>query len=342
LMAELRNPNAGKAMRRRDVITLLGGVAASPMAARAQQRPRRIGVLVGGLPADDPEWQARGTAFVQALQQLNWTDGRNVRIDYRWGVGDPDRQRKYAEELIGLAPDVILAAGTTALPVLQRATRTLPIVFANVSDPVGNGYVASLSRPGGNTTGFMNVEFSMGGKLLELLKQIAPRMTRVLVLRNIDQASGIGQLGAIQAVAPALGVEVTPVAYRRDADDIERGITAFARGLSDGMIVTTAGGTPKAQRETIITLATRYRLPSVYLYRAFVAEGGLVSYGPDQAEPYRLAASYVDRILKGEKPADLPVQAPTKYELVLNMKTAKALGLDVPASVFARADEVIE
>ena len=331
-------------IQRREFITLFGGAAAAwPVAAGAQQaaaRMRRIGVLVGQLPSDDAEWQARGTAFVQGLQELRWTDGRNVRIEYRWGLGDADRLRKYAAELVALAPDVILAAGPPALAALQQATRTLPIVFANVTDPVGSGYVASLARPGGNVTGFMNVEFGQSGKLMELLKQIAPRVTRVAVLRDTSAPTSIGQLGAIQAVAPSFGVELTPIGYR-DADEIERGIAAFVRGPSDGVIVT-QGAPQQIQRDTIIALAARHRLPAVYPSRAFVTEGGLLSYSPYQADLYRKAASYVDRILKGEKPADLPVQAPVKYETVLNMKTAKALGIDVPAQVLVRADEVIE
>jgi putative ABC transport system substrate-binding protein len=327
-------------MNRRTFITLLGGGGAWPIAARAQQRERmrRIGVLVSGLAADDPEWQARGTAFVQGLQELGWTDGRNVRVEYRFGLGDPDRLRKFAAELVALAPDVVLAGGGVAVPALQRATRTLPIVFANVGDPVGLGLVSSLARPGGNTTGFMTVELGVSGKWLELLKQIAPRVTRVAVVRSFGP-TGVGALSAIQAVAPSLGVELTPVGVR-DADEIEHGITAFARGPNDGVIVT--GQLQRNLRDAITTLAARHRLPAIYPYRAFVTEGGLISYGPDQADPYRKAAGYVDRILKGEKPADLPVQAPTRLETVLNLKTAKSLGLDIPATVLARADEVIE
>ena len=327
-------------MKRRAFISLLSGAAAWPIVARAQQheRMRRIGVLVSGLAADDPEWQARGTAFVQGLQELGWTDGRNVRVEYRFGLGDPDRLRKFAAELVALAPDVVLAGGGVAVPALQRATRTLPIVFANVGDPVGLGLVSSLARPGGNTTGFMTVELGVSGKWLELLKQIAPRVTRVAVLRSFGP-TGVGALSAIQAVAPSLGVELTPVGVR-DADEIEHGITAFARGPNDGVIVT--GQLQRNLREAITALAARHRLPAIYPYRAFVTEGGLISYGPDQADPYRKAAGYVDRILKGEKPADLPVQAPTRLETVLNLKTAKSLGLDIPTTVLARADEVIE
>jgi len=328
-------------MERRAFVALLGGAAAWPLAARAQQpsRMRRIGVLVGNLPADDPEWQSRGTAFVQELARLGWTDGRTVRIDYRFGLGDDDRLRKYAVELVGLAPDVLLAGGPPAVAALQAATRTVPIVFASLSDPVGNGFVASLARPGGNTTGFMATEFAFSAKWLELLKQIAPSVTRVAVVRANNPAN-IGQFGAIQAVAPSFGVELTPI-VEHDTSEIERDIAAFARGSNNGLI-TTSAGTTRNVRQVILTLAARHRLPAVYAFRAFVVEGGLVSYGIDQTEPYRLAAGYVDRILKGEKPADLPVQAPTKYELVVNLKTAKALGLDLPASLLARADEVIE
>jgi putative tryptophan/tyrosine transport system substrate-binding protein len=328
-------------MRRREFIAGLGSAAAWPVTARAQQRDRmrRIGLLVSALPADDPEWQARGTAFVQGLQELGWTDGRNARVDFRFGLGDAERLRKLAMELVGLAPDVLVAGGTPALPALQQATRTLPIVFANVQDPVGSGFVASLARPGGNSTGFMNVEYGLSAKWLELLKQIAPRVTRVAVVRNPAIASGMAQFAAIQAVAPSLGMELTPVGYN-DAVEVERGIAAFARGPNDGLIMTAQLG--QTQRDPIIVLAARYRLPAVYPIRRFVTEGGLISFGPDQAEPYRLAASYVDRILKGEKPADLPVQAPTKFETVLNAKTARALGLTIPEILLATADEVIE
>src|SRR5262245_30649429 len=329
-------------MRRRDFMKIIGGAAAGwPLPARAQQRQgmRRIGVLISALAPNDPQGQARITAFVQGLQQLGWTDGRNVRIDIRWGLSDADRRRKFAGELVALEPDVILAGAAPAVMALQQATRTVPIVFANVVDPVGLGYVASLARPGGNTTGFMNIEFGLSGKSLELLKQIAPQVTRVAVLRNPGAPGGIGALSAIQAVAPSLGVELTPVGFR-DVDEIGRGITAFVRGPNDGLIMTGIG-VPRILRDTIIALAARHRLPAVYPYRAFVTEGGLISYGPDQAEPYRKAAGYVDRILKGEKPADLPVQAPTRLETVLNLKTTKALGLDVPPTLYARADEVI-
>jgi len=330
-------------MRRRDFMSLLGGAAAGwPLAARAQQRERmrRIGFFLSGLAADDSEGQARTTAFVQGLQEYGWADGRNIRIDYRWGLQDPDRLHKSAVELVALAPDAILAGGPPAALALLKVTRTVPIIFANATDPVGLGLVASLARPGGNATGFMNVEFGHTGKLLELLKQVAPKVVRVGVLRDSNVATGIGMLAAIQAVAPAFGVELTPIGDR-DAEEIERGIIGFARGPNDGLIVT-GRALPRARRELIVALAARHRLPAVYSFRAFVAEGGLISYGTDQAEPYRLAAAYVDRILKGEKPADLPVQVPTKYETVLNLKTAKALGLDVPDIVRLRADEVIE
>jgi putative ABC transport system substrate-binding protein len=331
-------------MRRREFIILLAGAAYAMCArpARAQQRGRmrRIGFLLSALPADDPEGQLRITAFVQGLQQLGWTDGRNVRIDFRWGLGSADRLNRYSEELVALAPDVILAGGTSALAALQQATRVLPIIFANVQDPVGLGHVASLARPGGNTTGFMNVELGLSGKWLELLKQIAPRVTRVAVIRNPVSPGGIGGLSAIQAVAPSFGVDLIPIGIR-DADEIERGLAAFAQGPNDGLIVTQLG-LRQELRNTIIAGAARHRLPAVYPFRSFVADGGLISFGPDQAEPYRLAASYVDRILKGTKPADLPVQTPIKFETVLNLKTAKALGLHVPDVIRLRADEVIE
>ena len=328
-------------MKRREFITLLGGaVAAWPLAARAQQgqRVRRIGVLMY-MPADDAEGQARLAALSEALQQLGWSEGRNLRIDTRWA--NADDIRRLATELAALPADVLVGGtGTaTAAPLLQ-ATRTVPIVFVTVIDPVGAGFVASLAQPGGNATGFTIYEYGMSGKWLELLKEIAPSVTRVAVLRDPAVVSGIGQFGAIQAVAPSLGMELSPVDVR-DASEIERGVTAFARRPNGGLIVT---GTPLAfvHRDLIISLANQHRLPSVYWHRRFVPSGGLVSYGPDTIDPFRRAAGYVDRILKGEKPADLPVQAPTKYDLVVNLKTAKALGLDLPASVLARADEVIE
>ena len=329
-------------MRRRNFISLIGGAAAWPLAAPAQQpaRMRRIGFLMGLAP-DDSEGLARVTAFSQGLQERGWTVGRNLRVEFRSAGGLAANYRKYAEELIALAPDVILAGGGGAATALQQATATLPIVFANVTDPVGAGLVTNLARPGGNITGFMNFEFSLGGKLLELLKEIAPRVTRAAVLRTTSGASstGVGQFGAIQAAAPSFGVELTAVGTR-DAIEIERGIKAFMRGPNDGLIV--AAQLPRSLRDLVITLAVAHLLPTVYPFRGYVAEGGLISFGTDQAEPYRQAASYVDRILKGEKPADLPVQAPTKYELVINLKTAKALGLEVPTTLLARADEVIE
>ena len=328
-------------MRRRDFITLLGGAAAGPVVARAQQRERmrRIGFLMN-LAADDPVSQARNAAFLQALQELGWTAGRNLQIEYRWGGEIADRNREYAAELVALAPDVIVAGGSSpGLAALRRATRTIPIVFASIVDPVGQGFVESLAQPGGNATGFASYEYGISGKWLELLKEIAPGVKRAAVIRTLATAAGPGQFGAIQAAASSLGVEVSPIDVR-DAAEIERAITRFARSSNDGLIVT--GGSAFNHRELIITLATRHRLPAVYPDYIFVTEGGLMSYGPDRLDQFRRAAGYVDRILKGEKPADLPVQAPTKYELVINLKTAKALGIDVPASVLARADEVIE
>jgi putative ABC transport system substrate-binding protein len=329
-------------MQRREFITLLGSAAAAwPVAARAQQadRVRRIGMLMS-TAADDPDGQARIAAFLDGLQQLGWTDGRNVKIDYRWPAGDADKSRKYAAELVALAPDIILAFGSANMTSLLQATRTVPIVFVAVPDPVGAGYVDSLSRPGGNATGFMTFEYSMGGKWLEVLKEIAPGVTRVAVLRDPAITSGIGQWGAIQSAAPSLGVEVNPINVS-DAGDIERAVTAFARSSNGGLIVT-ASGLTIVHRDLINTLAARHKLPAVYFERLFVAAGGLISYGSVVVDQSRRAASYVDRILKGEKPADLPVQAPTKFELVINLKTAKALGLTVPPSLLARADEVIE
>jgi putative ABC transport system substrate-binding protein len=327
-------------LKRREFITLFGGAAAWPLAARAQQGDpmRHIGVLMS-TGAGDPEGQARIAAFLDGLHQLGWSDGRNVQIDTRWPAGsDVDQVRKYAAELVALAPDVILATGNTATGPLQQATHTVPIVFVVTADPVGNGYVASLARPGGNTTGFSFIEFGISGKWLELLKEIAPRVTRVAVLREIP--TGLGQLGAIQSVAPSFGVELIPVDVR-DPGEIERAVTEFARRSNGGLIVT-AGGLTIVHRELIITLAAQHRLPAVYWNRMYAPGGGLISYGPETIDQYRRAAGYVDRILKGEKPADLPVQAPTKYELVINLKTAKALGLEVPPTLLARADEVIE
>jgi len=329
-------------MRRREFITLVGTGAAWPLVAHAQQpdRIRVIGVLVAGT-ADDPEHQARVAAFRQGLEQLGWTDGHNVRFDIRWATTNADALRKHAAELAALAPDVIVsAAGTTTTAPLLEATRDLPIVFVILIDPVGAGFVASLARPGGNATGFLMFEYGLSGKWLELLRQIAPSVTRVAVLRDPTIASGIGQFGAIQSAAPSLGLEATPFNVR-DAGEIEHDIASFARSANGGMIVTT---TPKTliHRDLIIALAARHRLPAVYSTRPFVAHGGLVAYGPDMLDQFRRSASYVDRILKGEKPADLPVQAPTKYELLINLKTAKALGLELPAALVARADEVIE
>jgi ABC-type uncharacterized transport system substrate-binding protein len=330
-------------MKRREFITLLGGAAAAwPLAARAQppERMRRIGALNGGSSADNPDGQARLAAYLQQLQQLGWTDGRNVRIDYRWGLGDADNIRKYTAELVALAPDVIFAAGTAAVGPMLQATRTVPIVFALVADPVGAGFVDSLSRPGGNATGFLMFEYSLSGKWLEVLKQIAPGVTRAAVIRDPAISAGTGQFGVIQSVAASLGVEVSPVNVR-DAVEIERAIAAFARSPNGGLIVT-ASALSAVHRDLIIALSARHKLPAVYYERYFVGAGGLISYGPDFVDQYRRAAGYVDRILRGEKPADLPVQAPTKYVLTINLKTAKALGLEVPTTLLARADEVIE
>jgi len=325
--------------RRKFLATLGGAAVAWPLAARAQQgqRMRRVGVLMA---TGDPEAQARVTAFPQGLQQLGWTVGRNVRIDYRWGAVDADHSRRYAAELVALASDVILASGSPTVAALQQATRTVPIVFVNIVDPVGAGFVDSLAQPGGNATGFILFEYVISAKWLELLKEILPQLKRVAVLRNPDVASGIGQLAVIQAAAPLFGVEVRPV-NMRDADEIERAVTAFARSSNGGLIVT-ASNPAAVHRKLIIALAARHRLPAVYAFRYHATSGGLISYGPNTTDPFRRAAGYIDRILKGEKPADLPVQAPTKYELVINLKTAKALGLEVPPTLLARADEVIE
>jgi ABC-type uncharacterized transport system substrate-binding protein len=327
-------------VKRREFITLLGGAAATwPLAAQAQQRERmrRIGVL-SGVAADDTN-KLRLAAFQQQLQQLGWTSGDNVHIDYRFAAGIPENYRKYAAELLALAPDVILATGGSLAYMLQ-ATRTVPIVFAFAADPVGSGFVESLSRPGGNATGFLLFEYDLSAKWLELLKEIAPGVARAAVLRDPTAIAGIGQFAVIQSVARSVGVEVSPLNLR-DADEIERAVTTFARSGNGGLIVT-ASALASVQRNLIVELAARHRLPAVYFERLFVASGGLISYGADLIEQYQRAAGYVDRILKGERPADLPVQAPTKYELVINLKTAKALGLDVPPSLLARADEVIE
>jgi putative ABC transport system substrate-binding protein len=329
-------------MKRREFITLVGGAAVAwPLAARAQQpeRVRRIGVLMP-FAADDPEAQARVAAFAQGLAQLGWIIGRNVWIDTRWATANAADIRKYAAELVALAPDVILAAGGATVPALLQASRTVPIVFTQTPDPVGAGFVESLARPGGNATGFTLFEFGISAKWLELLKEIAPRVTRVAVLRDPANPAGIGQLGALQSVAPSLGVELSAVDVR-DAPEIERAVTAFARGSNGGLIVLSSA-LAIAHRELIIALAARHKLPTIYPARYFVNGGGLICYGPDTIDPHRRAAGYVDRILRGEKPADLPVQAPTKYELVINLKTAKALGLTMPPSLLARADAVIE
>jgi ABC-type uncharacterized transport system substrate-binding protein len=329
-------------IRRRDFITLVGSAAVAwPLAARAQQsaRVRRIGVFMPGV-ADDPEYEVRIAAFLQGLGELGWIVGRNVRIDYRWGAGDVERYRGIAAELIALSPDVVLVTGYAIASALQNATRSVPIVFANVTDPVGGGLVASLARPGGNVTGFITSEFGFAGKWLELLKEVAPRVTRVVVLRDAAIASQIALFGSIQSVAPSLGVELRPI-DTRDAGEIERAVSAFA-GEPNGGLIAASGARVLHHRELIVTLAARHRLPAVYAYRAHVMTGGLISYGSDQVDHFRRAAAYVSRILKGEKPADLPVQAPTKYELVINLKTARALGLDVPPTLLARADEVIE
>ena len=330
-------------MRRRKLICLIGGAAVAwPLAARAQQvdRMRRVGVLLNRV-ADDPEEQARLAAFLQRLQELGWTDGRNVWIDYRWAAADPDRSRTYAAELVALAPDVILAAGSQSVAALQQTATTVPIVFANVVDPVGAGFVARLARPGGNATGFTPFEYSLSGKWLELLKEIAPNLTRIAILRDPGIATGIGQFAAIQAMAsPSLGVELSPIDVR-DGGKIERDIAALARESNSGLIVTASSGA-SVHRELIIMLAARHGLPAVYPFRYFVTRGGLISYGPDPTDQFRRAAGYVDRILKGEKAADLPVQSPTKYELAINLKTANALGLTMPPSLLARADQVIE
>jgi len=327
-------------MKRREFITLLGGAAAWPLAARAQQpdRMRRIGVFMN-LASDDAEGQARNAAFLQGLQEAGWAVGRNVRIEYRWGAGDAELFRRYAAELVALAPDVILASGAS-MYALQQVTREVPIVFVQVPDPVGAGIVLSMARPGRNATGFTPFEYGVSAKWLELLKEIAPRVTRAAVVRDPAIPTGTGQLGAIQSVAPSFGVDLSPVDVR-DVREIEGTVAAFARGSNGGLIVT-ASALAVVHREVIITLATRYKLPAVFFLRSFVTDGGLISYGPDSMDQFRRAAGYVDRILKGEKPADLPVQAPTKYELVINLKTARALGLDVPPTLLARADEVIE
>jgi len=328
-------------MRRRDFIAGLGGAAAWPFAARAQQaeRVRRIGVLMH-LAANDPESQRFVAAFLQGLEAAGWSVGRNLQIEFRWTSSDPDRIRRYAAELIALAPEVILTNGSSHLGPLLEATRTVPIVFVNVTDPVGAGFVASLARPGGNATGFTTSEYGISAKWLELLKAIAPGVTRAAILRNPGNRAGIGQFGVIQGAASSLGVEVSPVGVR-DTEEIERGIMTFARGSNGGLIVTPSG-LAFVHRELIIALAAQYRLPAVYSSRIFAADGGLIAYAPDSIDPFRRAADYVDRILKGEKPADLPVQQATKVQLVINLRTVKALGLTVPETLLATADEVIQ
>jgi putative tryptophan/tyrosine transport system substrate-binding protein len=329
-------------MKRREFITLLGGAAGGwPVVARAQQpeRMRRVGLLYT-FAADDPEGQARNAALLQALQPLGWTVGRNLRIDYRWGAGDAASTRKNAADLVALAPDLILTNGAAGVGPLLEVTRSVPVVFVLVADPVGAGFVDSLARPGGNATGFIAVEYGIGGKWLELLKEIAPAVTRAAVIRDPAITAGIGMFTAIQSAAPSLGVEASPVNIR-DPGEIDRTIAAFVRPANGGLIVT-ASALAYTHRELIVTLAARHKLPAVYYARPFVAAGGLASYGVDIMDQYRRAAGYVDRILKGERPTDLPVQNPTKYELAINLKTAKALGLDIPPSLLARADEVIE
>jgi putative ABC transport system substrate-binding protein len=326
---------------RRELLAAFGVAAAWPLAARAQQgqRMRRIGVLMN-TAADDTVFQIRIGAFLQGLALLGWTIGRNVRIEIRWSGGKADDARRYAAELVAFAPDVILAHGVSTVRPLLQATRTVPIVFPIASDPVGMGLVDSLARPGGNATGFMSFEYTLSGKWLELLKEIAPSVTRVAVLQDPTQGGGASAFAVIQAVAPSLGVEVTPV-NQRDAPEVERAVADFARTSNGGLIVT-GSALSNVHHKLIIALAAQHKLPVIYFERSFVADGGLISYGSDYIDHYRRAAGYVDRILRGEKPADLPVQAPTKYELVINLKTAKVLGLEVPDTVLARADEVIE
>ena len=328
-------------MRRRDFISLIGSAGVWPVAAWAQQgkQVRRVAVLMS-LSADDPEATVRSTVLAQTLQELGWTVGQNIQLEYRWAGGDAGLRRRYAADLVALAPDVILTNGAASLIALRQETGTLPIVFINIVDPVGAGFVASLARPGGNITGFTLFEFGLSGKWLELLKEIKPSVTRVAIIRDGAATVGIGQWAAIQSAASSFGLELAPI-DPRDAGEIERAITAFAQFPNGGLIVTVST-LAALHRELIGTVADRYHLPAVYGLRYFVASGGLLSYGPDTITPMRRAAGYVDRILKGEKPADLPVQAPTKYELVVNLKTAKALGLTVPDTLLARADEVIE
>jgi putative ABC transport system substrate-binding protein len=327
-------------MRRREFLAILGCAAGWPIASKAQQTERaRVVGMLDILGPDDPEAKTREAVFAQTLKQLGWAVGRNVKIETRNVGRDLDHLRRYAAELVALTPDVIVSVGSVSVAPLQQATRTIPIVFVNVPDPVGAGFVQSMAHPGGNITGFLNFEYSMSGKWAELLKQIAPNVTRALVFRDPTTAAGVGQFGAIRSVAQSLGIELTP-SNVRDTDEIEREVAAFARSGNGGVIVTPGGAA--ARRELIISLAARYKLPSVYPYRYYAVDGGLISYGPNTNDPQRRAAGYVDRILKGEKPADMPVQAPTKFELVINLKTAKALGIIIPQSVLARADEVME
>ncbi len=327
-------------MRRRDFIKAVAGFSvASPLAARAQQPLRRIGVLMNRA-AGSPEGQAYFAAFTKSLQETGWSDGGNMHIDVRWGANDPDLDRKYAAELVALAPEVVAAAGTEGVAAMQRATRTVPIVFATVSDPVGAGFVDNLSRPGGNTTGFMLFEYSMSGKWLELLKQIMPGVTRAAVVRDGANPAGIAQFGAIRASSSSIGIDVSPIGVR-DTAEIERRVAALARSGNGGLIVAPSASESE-HRDLIIALAARYKLPAVYAFRSAVVAGGLIAYGPDLADQFRHAAGYVDRILKGEKPTDLPVQAPTKFALIVNLKTARSIGLAIPQSLLASADEVIE
>jgi putative tryptophan/tyrosine transport system substrate-binding protein len=329
-------------MRRRDFIKVLAGTSVGwPVVVRAQQSDgmRRIGVLIGGPATDDPEMQARTDALTQALHQFGWIEGHNLQIDYRSSAGNEERARKFAAELVALKPDVLVASSAATVASLLQVTRTVPIVFANAVDPVGAGLIESLARPGGNVTGFVQFEYNLSAKWLELLKQIAPSVTRAAVLRDAAVA-GVGQFAVIQSVAPTVGIDVSPINVG-NPDEIDRAVTAFARTANGGLIVTSSG-LAAVHRKLIIGLAARHKLPAVYYRRGYVVDGGLISYGPDFIDQYRRSARYVDRILKGEKPADLPVQTPTKYELVVNLKTAKALGLTIPPSVLARADEVIE
>jgi ABC-type uncharacterized transport system substrate-binding protein len=332
------------AMRRRDFIALAAGSAAAwPLGTRAQQseRVRRVGWLAGGLAPNDPESRVRNDAFLQALQELGWTVGHNLQIDYRWGGANTDMIRKQAAELIALGPDVVLATASHSVHALQQASSTVAIVFVQVPDPVGAGFVTSLARPGSNATGFTSFEYGIGSKWLELLKEIAPAVKRAAVLRDATNPAGIGQWGAIQSVAPSFGVELSAVNMRGETSEIEHAVAAFARQPNSGLILT-ASANAAARRDALIAMAARHNLPAVYPYPYYAPSGGLISYGPDAADQYRRAAGYIDRILKGEKPADLPVQAATKYRLAINLKTAKALGLTVPPTLVARADEVIE